>query len=60
MNSYRFLVEIGHYEGSAWCSNTNSRFNTVVSASNPSQAQRMLEAQYGGSNGCRVIFQGYA
>jgi hypothetical protein len=55
LKTYRYLVEVGYYEGSTWYSSTSDQFRTEIAAGNPEQGRRMLEAQYGGKDRVRVV-----
>lgn len=58
LKTYRFLVEVGRKEGSTWYSSTQDQFQTEISARDPEQGRRMLEAQFGGKDSVRVVYQG--
>jgi hypothetical protein len=64
MQSYRVYVEVGSYtsEGTSGAFQTESfrQFETVVNAQSSGDAVRIAEAQYGGSERCRVTFRGVA
>lgn len=62
MERHKFFVELitkGPGWGT-WSSNTQDQFETIVEARNSNEAERMVQAQYGGSDRCRVIYRGRA
>ena len=62
MERHKFYIEIGErYNGTgAWTTNTQNQFETVVECRNANEGERMVQAQYGGPDRCRVIWRGPA
>lgn len=61
MERHKFYVELIQKTGwGTWTSNTQDQFETVVEARNSNEAERMVTAQYGGTDRCRVIYRGRA
>lgn len=58
LKTYRYLVEVGQRQGSAWVSSTQDQFQTEIAARDSEQGRRMLEAQFGGKDSVRVVYQG--
>ena len=62
MRSFKFYVEIGHYAGGgtngAFMSSTSQQFEVVVQAKFSQDAERMVKAQYGYPERCRVSYRG--
>ena len=62
MERHRFFVELitkGPGWGT-WSSNTQDQFETIVECRSPNDGERMVQAQYGGSDRCRVYWKGPA
>ena len=60
MEQFKFRIEVGEYVGGsgAWVSSTDKIFETVNSGRNIDEAQRMLEAQFGGPERVRITYLG--
>ena len=61
MERHKFYVELIQMNGwGSWTTNSQDQFETVVECRNPNEGERMLMAQYGGSERCRVNWRGRA
>ena len=62
MEQFKFRIEVGEYVGGsgAWVSSTDKIFETVNSGRNIDEAQRTLEAQFGGPERVRITYLGRA
>lgn len=62
MQVHRVFVEVGYYAGGgtngAFISETNNHFETTIQASDNGMAIRMVMAQFGGQERCRVTYRG--
>lgn len=62
MQNHKFYIEVlFRDEGSSMTyTRTNQQFETVVACRSPDEGRRMVEAQYGGPDRCRVTWRGPA
>jgi hypothetical protein len=61
MERHKFYVEIGEYKGwGTWNTNSQDQFETIVECRSPQDGERMVQAQYGGKERCRVNWRGPA
>ncbi len=63
MERHKFWVEVGEYfngNSGSWTTNSSNQFETIVECRNPNEGERMVQAQYGGPQRCRVNWRGRA
>jgi hypothetical protein len=63
MERHKFYVEIGEFfngNSGSWSTNSQNQFETVVECRTISEGERMVQAQYGGNQRCRVQWRGRA